>query len=166
MTRAKISAAGTTSRASSRSGAEKLISRRAPDRSGFDRQRRRGQVGGRARRCDRVRSRLRPARTRRDAADPRLEESLAVVARDGAEEGVAGRRPAGRDRAAEQTLEGDVDVARARERVDAPDDAAALRAIEQELRLTARRYRDPRPGHVDARRDAGTLDGGRIRAAG
>src|SRR5439155_6788317 len=135
-------------------------------RSGFDRQRRRGQVGRRTRRRDRVRGCLGPARARGDAADPRLEEPLAVVARDGAEEGVAGRRPAGRDRTPEQPLEGDVDAARARERVDAPDDTAALRAIEQELRLTARRYRDPRPGHVDAGGDTRTLDGGRARARG
>src|SRR5581483_4910922 len=93
----------------------------------------------------------------RDAADPRLEEAGPVAARDGVEEGVARRRAPGGDGAAEEALEDDVHVARARERVDAADDAAPLRALEQERGLPAGRHGDPGARHVDARPETGAL---------
>ena len=88
-----------------------------------------------------------------------------MVAGDGAEEDVATGRATRPDRAAEQAVDRDVDIARRRERVDADDGALPLRTLEQEESLALRRHRDPRTGNIDACLDARAL-GRRARAGG
>ena len=71
----------------------------------------------------------------RNAAEQRLEHLHLRRRRDRAEERVVGRRLPGRDRRAEPAVERDVHVARGHLGVEPADDAAALGAREQVLRL-------------------------------
>ena len=124
--------------------------RAALHRAGLSDERRRSEVERGAERLDRRRGERVAARVGGDAAEPRLERPSLAARRDGAEERVARGRASRCDRARDQPVEGHADVLRGHLRVEARDDAAAARALEQEAGLAPHGHEDPRPGDADA----------------